>query len=65
MTASFAATLVSQMQQVIKAAPSAANEKAKLQQFITTVQYPAKTNPMTPAFQTLLLNWANDLLARL
>jgi hypothetical protein len=65
-TASFASTLVSQMQQVVKAAaPNTANEKAKLQQFISTVQYPGKTNPMTTAFQTLLLNWANDLLARL
>ncbi len=64
-TAAFESTLVSQIQQVIKAEPNHANMKAKLQQFISTVQYPGKTNPMTPAFQALLLNWANDLLARL
>ena len=64
-TAAFESTLVSQIQQVIKAEPNHANMKAKLQQFISAVQYPGKTNPMTPAFQTLLLNWANDLLGRL
>jgi hypothetical protein len=64
-TASYATTLVTQLQQVIKAiAPNTSNEKAKLQQFITYVQYPPK-NALTTAFQTLLLNWANDLYNRL
>jgi hypothetical protein len=64
--AAFASNLVSQMQQVIKALPSAvADAKAKLQQFISSVQYPGRSNPITPAFQSLLLNWANDLLGRM
>ena len=62
-TASFAANLASQMQQVIKAAGNSANVKTKLKQFITTVQYPP-AGGITAAYQTLLLNWANDLLSR-
>jgi hypothetical protein len=58
----FAANLVSQMQQAIKAG-NAANVRTKLKQFINTVQYPW-VGSLTTAFQTLLLNWANDLLAR-
>jgi len=50
------------MQQAIKAG-NAANVRTKLKQFITTVQYPW-AGSLTTAFQTLLLNWANDLLAR-
>jgi hypothetical protein len=62
-TASFAATLVSQMQQVIKAG-NAANTRTKIKQFISTVQYSGAPGAITAAFQALLLNWANDLLAR-
>ena len=62
-SAAFGSALLSQMDQVIKAG-TATNTKAKLKQFISTVQFPYGTNPITPAFQTLLLNWANDLLAR-
>jgi hypothetical protein len=63
-TAAFASTLLGQIDQVLKAG-TVSNAKAKLQQFISTVQYPGKVNPMTTAFQSLLLNWANDLLGRL
>jgi hypothetical protein len=62
-SASFAASLISQMQQVIKAGGNSANVKTKIKQFITTVQYPP-TGGITAAYQTLLLNWANDLLSR-
>jgi len=61
-SASFAANLIAQIQQVMKAGTSA-NTKAKIKQFISTVQYPP-AGGITAAFQALLLNWANDLLAR-
>ncbi len=64
-TASFESTLISQIQQVIKAEPNHANMKAKLSQFISTVTYSAPAGGITAAFKTLLLNWANDLLSRL
>jgi hypothetical protein len=62
-TTSYAGTLVTQMQQVIKAGLGTANAKAKLKQFITYVQYPP-AGALTSGFQALLLNWANDLLSR-
>ena len=64
-TKAYASTLVTQLQQVIKGLQSStANGKAKLQQFISYVQYPTK-NALTPAFQTLLLSWGNDLYSRM
>jgi hypothetical protein len=33
-------------------------------QFISYVQYPSK-GALTSSFQTLLLNWGNDLLSRM
>ncbi|HVA29776.1 MAG TPA: hypothetical protein VMU58_00770, partial [Gaiellaceae bacterium] len=62
--ASFASTLVTQIQQVIKAEPNHANMKAKLRQFITYLQYPP-AGGITAAYDALLLNWSNDLLGRL
>jgi len=54
-------SLVTQIQNVIKA-PS--NPAPKLRGFISVVQG-ATTSQITAAYTTLLLNWANDLLARL
>ncbi|HMC71529.1 MAG TPA: Ig-like domain repeat protein, partial [Mycobacteriales bacterium] len=63
-TTSFGATLVSQIQQIIKAAgSSSANVRAKINQLISTLQYPP-TGGITAAYRTLMLNWANDLLSR-
>jgi Ca2+-binding RTX toxin-like protein len=64
-SASFGANLLTQIDQVIKAEPNHSNMKAKLKQFITTVQYPYGASPITAAFQALLLNWANDLMSQL
>jgi len=64
-TASFAGTLVTQMQQVIKALPGGSgNAKAKLSQFISYLQYPP-TGGITAAYRTIMLNWSNDLLSRM
>jgi hypothetical protein len=64
-SASFGSTLITQIQQVIKAEPNHANMKAKLSQFISTVTYSAPAGGITAAYKALLLNWANDLLSRL
>jgi hypothetical protein len=64
LTAAYASLLVTQIQQVIKAEPSHPNMRAKLQQFITSVQGGTSTQ-ITTAFKSLLLNWANDLMIRL
>jgi hypothetical protein len=62
----FAKTLVSQIQQVIKAeSSSTSNEITKVKQFISTVQYSPGKGDITVAYQALLINWASDLLARL
>jgi hypothetical protein len=63
-TAAFESSLLTQIQQVIKAEPNHANMKAKLTQFITTVQN-ATAAQLSAAFKSLLLNWANDLYTRL
>jgi hypothetical protein len=66
-TSSYASTLVAQMQQVIKAqagSSGSSNAKAKLSQFISFVQYPTK-GALTTSFQSLLLNWSNDLYSRM
>jgi cytochrome c len=65
MTATEASYLITQIQQVIKAEPSVANMKAKLQQFIAAVQSGKVPGDITAAFRSLLLNWANDLYLRL
>jgi hypothetical protein len=66
LSSSYGSYLLTQIQQVIKAEPvTSSNFRAKLKQFITAVQYPTGYNPITPAFRSLLLNWANDLLSRL
>jgi hypothetical protein len=65
LTAAESSYLVTQIQQVIKAEPSHSNMKAKLQQFISAVRSGKVPGQITAAFQFLLLNWANDLLARL
>jgi hypothetical protein len=66
-TASYGSTLVTQEQQVIKAQSSStiSNEKTKLKQFITYLDGNRPPVGITAAYQTLLLNWANDLLGRL
>lgn len=62
-SASYKATLVTQIQNVISA--GGGNSAApKLRGFISAVQS-ATTAQITPAYKTLLLNWANDLLGRL
>jgi cytochrome c len=64
-SASFKTTLITQMQQVIKGLQSStANGVAKLRQFISYLQYPP-TGGITAAYQSLMLNWSNDLLNRL
>jgi cytochrome c len=64
-SSSFASTLTAQMQQVLKAtSTTSANGKAKLNQFISYLQYPP-AGGITAAYRTLLLNWSYDLLARL
>jgi len=63
-TASFGSTLVTQIQQVIKAASSSsANVRTKINQLISTLNYPP-TGGITAAYQARMLNWANDLLSR-
>jgi hypothetical protein len=63
-TASEAAYLVSQAQQIIKGFQSnVSSGKTKIKQFISAVQYPP-AGSLTAAFQSLLLNWANDLYNR-
>jgi hypothetical protein len=59
-SASFKTSLVNQINNVI-AAPS--NPAPKIRGFISVVQG-GTTAQITAAFQTLLLNWANDLLSR-
>jgi hypothetical protein len=66
-TASFQATLTSQMQAVVEAAakPGNGNTAAvRLRAFISTVTS-ATAAQITAAFRSLLLNWSNDLLTRL
>jgi hypothetical protein len=64
-TASFASTLTTQMQQVVKALPGGSgNARAKLNQFISYLQNPP-AGGITAAYRALMLNWANDLLSRL
>jgi hypothetical protein len=63
-SASYTSNLITQIQQVIKAEPNHANMKAKLSQFISTVQNGTAAQ-ISAAFKSLLLNWANDLYARL
>ena len=59
---SFQSSLDTQIDQVIKALwSSSANAKAKLRQFISTVEH-APSGGITAAYEALLLNWANDLL---
>jgi hypothetical protein len=65
LTAIESSYLITQIQQVIKAEPSHANMKAKLQQFIAAVQSGKVPGQITAAFQSLLLNWSNDLMLRL
>jgi hypothetical protein len=62
-SASYKATLVTQIQNVISAGGGNA-AAPKLRGFISAVQS-ATTAQITPAYKTLLLNWANDLLGRL
>jgi Ca2+-binding RTX toxin-like protein len=61
-TASYESTLLTQIDQVLKANTSA-NVRAKLRQLVTTLQYPP-AGAITGFYQGLLLNWTNDLLAR-
>ena len=62
-SASYKPTLVTQIQNVINAGGGNA-AAPKLRGFISAVQS-ATTAQITAAYKTLLLNWANDLLARL
>jgi Ca2+-binding RTX toxin-like protein len=63
-TAAYGSYLVTQIQQVTKAEPNHTNMKTKLIQFINSVQSGTAAQ-ITPAFKSLLLNWANDLYVRL
>jgi hypothetical protein len=58
-SASFKTSLVSQINTVI----GAPNPAPKIRGFISVVQG-GTTSQITAAYKTLLLNWANDLLAR-
>jgi len=42
---------------------SSASVRTKINQFISTLNYPP-TGGITAAYKALLLNWANDLLSR-
>ena len=62
--ASYKSTLVTQINNVIAATGKGSSEATKLRGFISVVQS-ATASQITPSYQTLLLNWANDLLAHL
>jgi hypothetical protein len=57
-------TLVTQINNVIAAMGKGNSAATKLRGFISVVQS-ATTSQIAAAYKTLLLNWANDLLARL
>ena len=64
-SASFKATLITQMQQVIKGLQfSTANGSAKMRQFISQVQN-ATAAQLSAAYKLLLLNWCYDALSRM
>ena len=62
-SAAYKPTLVTQINNVIAALGKGNSAATKLRGFISVVQSGTAAQ-ITPAFQTLLLNWANDLLAR-